>query len=461
MAQPLGHLVVVVPGIMGSVLQDREGREVWSTSLRAMLGGLLTLGRRVRALELPAGIGDAHPGDGVRATALMPDLHVIPGLWSVEIGYAALRDWLRRTFDVVTLAEATDERPANYLEFAYDWRLSNRYNARLLGDAVAPVLARLRAVPGHEDAEVVFVAHSMGGLVVRYFVDVLGGHEVTRKVVTLGTPHRGALNALESLVNGVRKGFGPVGTDLSAFSRSLPALYQLLPEYACIVGPDRLLKTTETAVPELDTAMTTDAMAFHRELEDAARGTADVVDAHPLLARTQPTATTARLVDGRVRPLLTLGAEDQRGDGTVPRLSAAPYGVASDDPILRYVMDKHGHLPASEVVQVELEGVLTGSAAIPRRDEPFRVGVLAEDVLLTGEPLEVTATAESGLALEVLLVAADGVGAEPRELLDDGEGLYRTTFEPLPPGGYELRVRATAANRRDAVTTPIAVFAPE
>ncbi|GAA4287655.1 lipase/acyltransferase domain-containing protein [Georgenia daeguensis] len=464
MSQPLDHLVVVVPGIMGSVLQDREGREVWSTSLRAVVGGLLTFGRRIRALELPAGVGDDHPGDGVRATALMPDLHVVPGLWSVEIGYAALRDWLRRTFDVVTIADATAERPANYLEFPYDWRLSNRYNARALGDAVEPVLERLRAVRGNEDVGIVFVAHSMGGLVVRYYVDVLGGHEITRKVVTLGTPHRGALNALESLVNGVRKGFGPVGTDLSAFSRSLPALYQLLPEYACIAGPSGLLKTTETTVPELDTAMTADAMAFHRELEDAARGTAEVVDAHPVLARTQPTATTARLVDGRVEPLLTIDGQDQRGDGTVPRLSAAPYGVASDDPILRYVMDKHGHLPASDVIQVELEGVLSGSPDIPRRIEPFRVGVLAQDVLLAGEPLEVTVSAEPGLAIEVVLDgapgAAPGVPAERRELLDDGDGVYRTTFAAPPPGGYELRARATAAAERDAVTTPVAVFAP-
>jgi triacylglycerol esterase/lipase EstA (alpha/beta hydrolase family) len=35
---------------------------------------------------------------------------------------------------------------------------------------------------------VVFVCHSMGGLLTRYYVDVLGGHEITRSVVTIHKP---------------------------------------------------------------------------------------------------------------------------------------------------------------------------------------------------------------------------------------------------------------------------------
>ena len=120
------------------------------------------------------------------------------------------------------------------MQFPYDWRLSNRYNARVLQQTVEPVLERFRSRPGNADARLVFISHSMGGLVASYYVDVLGGHEVTGKVITLGTPHRGALNALVSLVNGVRKGIGPISFDLTDLSRSLPALFQLLPEYACI-----------------------------------------------------------------------------------------------------------------------------------------------------------------------------------------------------------------------------------
>ncbi|MFE7105057.1 hypothetical protein ACFU98_24635 [Streptomyces sp. NPDC057575] len=45
-----------------------------------------------------------------------------------------------------------------------------------------------------------------------------GGAEVTRRVITLGTPYRGSLDALLALVNGV----GPAGIGLTAFARSLP-----------------------------------------------------------------------------------------------------------------------------------------------------------------------------------------------------------------------------------------------
>ena len=114
--------------------------------------------------------------------------------------------------------------------FAYDWRLSNRWTAELLKERVESALTRWReSAPERSDAKVVFVCHSMGGLVARWYLDVLGGAEIARALVTLGTPHRGALKALEQLVNGVRKGPGPLKVDLTGFARSLPSSYELLP----------------------------------------------------------------------------------------------------------------------------------------------------------------------------------------------------------------------------------------
>ncbi|MGH3569112.1 MAG: lipase/acyltransferase domain-containing protein [Pseudonocardia sp.] len=131
---------------------------------------------------------------------------------------------------------------------------------------------RWRAQGGeHADATLVFICHSMGGLIARHYVELGGGADHTRKIITLGTPYRGAASALGQLVNGVRKGIGPLSVDLTLFARSLPSLHQLLPEYACIdTGSGPLLTTTETTVPELETAMVIDAMAFHTELDAAA-----------------------------------------------------------------------------------------------------------------------------------------------------------------------------------------------
>jgi len=178
-------LVVVLPGIMGSTLA-RDGKPVWSASAGSLIDAVLTLGRNITGLQLPPGIGDDHPGDGVTPVALMPDLHAIPGLWTPIKGYDQLVGHLRaRGYRTATAA-----RPAgNLLLFPYDWRLSNRYNARRLKAIVEPSLARWRSLGGpYADAQVVLVCHSMGGLVARWYIEHEGGTEVTRKLITLSTP---------------------------------------------------------------------------------------------------------------------------------------------------------------------------------------------------------------------------------------------------------------------------------
>ena len=459
------------PGSWAACCATRTATTCGSSSAGSILKGVFGRLRGLKALQLPEGIGDDHPGDGVTAPALMPDMHVVPGIWTVTIGYDRLHKWFADTFDIVEFDPNAPERAANYLRFPYDWRLSNRYNAQQLRKTVEPVLERFRAQPGRADAKLVFVGHSMGGLVARYYTDVLGGHEITAKVITLGTPHRGAVNALDSLVNGVRKGIGPIGLDLTGLARSLPALHQLLPEYACIESPNGLLKTTETPLPGLDTAMVADAMRFHDELRDGAAANAQQYAAHPILARTQPTATTARLVDGTVESIRTIRDdqgrdEDQKGDGTVPRLSAAPYGVSGDSPTIRYVMDKHGALPKNEAALVELAGVLTGSEWRPR-DVPFPIGVAcAADVLVAGEALDATVESEPGRDLTALVVGAAAAGTRmqrvelPVHLTDDGDGNASARVTGLAPGCYEFRVSATAP--ADAtVITPFVVLDPD
>ncbi len=321
MTAPMCDLIVVLPGILGSTLA-KDGKLIWAPSAGAVLCTIATLGQSIGAMELPDGIGDEHPDDGVQPVGLMPDLHVLPGLWTANIGYGALLNWLRSRFHLIEAPQDDPDRFANFLPVPYDWRLSNRYNARRLKSIVEPALEKWRSQNNaFEDAKVVFICHSMGGLVARWYIDREGGAEITRKLITLGTPHRGSLNALEQLVNGVRVGLGPLALKLTRFARSLPSLYQLLPEYACIETPDGLVKTTEAQVPDLAVAMISDAMRFHSEL-DAERS--DAYDLHPIVGFRQPTKTTARIHGGGVIPLDTIEGNDEGGDGTVPRLAATP-----------------------------------------------------------------------------------------------------------------------------------------
>ena len=199
----------------------------------------------------------------------MPDLHVLPGIWTPVKGYDTLLARLRSPRLPRTRPDPAAP-PGNLLPVAYDWRLSCRYNGQRLATIIEPALQRWRDQGGpYADAQVVFVCHSMGGLIARWYIEQCGGAEITRKLITLGTPYRGAARALGQLVNGAHHGLGPLRLDLTRFARSMPSLHQLLPEYACLQHGGDLAKTTDVTLPELDTAMVADAMRFHTDLRDA------------------------------------------------------------------------------------------------------------------------------------------------------------------------------------------------
>jgi hypothetical protein len=105
---------------MGSTLR-KNNTLVWAPSAGAVLHAVFTLGRSLTTLRLPAGIGDAHPDDGIEPVDLMPDLHAIPGIWTPIMGYNQLLRRLRSLQKSGKIGEV--------LPVTYDWRLSNRYNA--------------------------------------------------------------------------------------------------------------------------------------------------------------------------------------------------------------------------------------------------------------------------------------------------------------------------------------------
>src|SRR6516164_6567210 len=115
----MADVVVVLPGITGSVLRDSAGRDVWAPTAAAAARALVTLGRSLAELELR----DPDADDGVTAPLMVPDLHLIPGLWKID-GYSRLSGYLQREFAV------TPGR--NFFAFPYDWRRDNRVAARRL-----------------------------------------------------------------------------------------------------------------------------------------------------------------------------------------------------------------------------------------------------------------------------------------------------------------------------------------
>src|SRR4051794_36481208 len=113
-------LVVLLPGISGSVLA-KDGRELWGTTFGAIGRAILTGGGSIH--ELTMGADDPNIddlGDGISAPILVPDLHIIPGLWKID-GYTKIARRL--------IADLALRPGSNYFEFPYDWRRDNRVAA--------------------------------------------------------------------------------------------------------------------------------------------------------------------------------------------------------------------------------------------------------------------------------------------------------------------------------------------
>lgn len=438
-------LVVVVPGILGSRLADADGHEVWGLSGKALLRGIRTFGKSVKGLTLGPGLGDDHPGDGVRPVGLMRDLHALPGVWMPVDGYSGLLNWLERNFTLQRrLPGDRADAPANLIDFAYDWRLSCRYNAARLAERVAEELERWRASRADRcDAKAIFLCHSMGGLVTRSYVEQCGGAEVTRRVITLGTPYRGSLDALVYLVNGLRYGVGPVGLDLTAFARSLPSLHQLTPDYACLTtaGGAPLRYAREVAgLPGVDEALVRNAGTFHADLRASEAGTRYGVEYVPVGGVLQPTPTTAETDGETLREVLTIDGADEGGDGRVPRLSSAHVGTGRH----AYTpWEKHGSLQNNRAVRQALFNWLTPEPPVHRGsdDDDVPLVVDAPELLTEGDPYEIRATVPPDVPGHDRVAVFVGVEDGPvRTLTNRGGGQYTARITGLPAGAHRVRV---------------------
>lgn len=219
--------VIIIPGVLGSRLADREtGVEAWPGSTRR----LLTSGYRELALRIDP--ETLEPKD---------DGLVASGLFDSAVGL----DFYGRVIE--TLQEVGGYRrgrpgeppaagAAQFYTFAYDWRQDNVVSVRAL-DALIEQIRRDYADP---DLRVDVIAHSMGGLILRYYErygtdDVLDGNSfpVTgagaaklRRVVLLGTPNQGSVTGIHSFLNGYRVGLSRLPTEGIA---TMPSMYQLFP----------------------------------------------------------------------------------------------------------------------------------------------------------------------------------------------------------------------------------------
>ncbi|MGZ8603256.1 MAG: lipase/acyltransferase domain-containing protein [Actinomycetota bacterium] len=434
----MDDVVVLLPGITGSVLR-KDGKDVWAMSPGAVLRAVLSLGESITDLELK---DDGALDDGVTAPRLMPDLHLIPGLWKID-GYGKVGRYIREAFDV--------EPERNYFEFPYDWRRDNRRAAAQLKER-SDVWLHDRRVD-HPDAKLVLVAHSMGGLVARYFLECLDGWRDSRMLVTFGTPFRGSLNALGFITQGMRKGFGPLTlVDLSNLLRSFTSVYQLLPIYPCLrnEGAEGLVRLTEagSSIPNLDPTRVAAADVFHREIERAVEAHADDDEyrsnryaIHPIVGTFQPTGQSAARTGSEVEILRSYRGQDRGGDSTVPRDSATPIELPHEEGAM-FASERHASLQNLDGALVHLAGVLSGRDTGAFRGLPAtRLGLDLDDLYGADQRIPVRVRSEDEAAVLTAWVQDErGVEVARSELPRGIDEWRHMELGPLPAGTYRIGV---------------------
>ena len=315
--------VVVIPGFAGSNLW-RGSEQVWPS---------------LRLFGHPELLRVAHP---LEARGIVNQLVVVPGLLKLD-QYSALTDHLRTSLGY--------EPGRDLLEFAYDFRQDNRRSAIALGAAIEE---------WNVAEPITIIAHSMGCLIARYYVERLGGKRRVERVVLIGGPHAGTPYAFASLLSGPH--LLPLGVLNDAFRGHLttfPSWYQILPTYRCIAdgdGPIDVL-ADDSWLPAPHRAMLHDARRFRQEL-----GTHSSVPAVCIFGygmKTIAGASVERVADGEVA---TADFRfDDGGDGMIEQHSAILPGAE-----IHPVRQQHGALYVDDDVRMRLKLELTRATGSAR-----------------------------------------------------------------------------------------------
>ncbi len=469
-------LIFVVPGIMGSVLQ-KDNKDLWNMSRKKELVKSLTpeFGWSFNSLMME---GDDYSlddlGDGVRATSLMNLPSIIAGLTKTGT-YKAIREKLTQTFHLrVGNIDTANDEPANYFEFPYDWRRDPRYAARKLEEAINHKLLLWRKHSGKQDAKVILLAHSMGGLVCRYYLEVRNGWQNCCLLITFGTPFSGSVKALDFLCNGHKIG----RQDVTNLVRSFPSIYHLLPRYPVINVNNDYYRVAELPnLPNVCQKRTQDALEFHNEIQKAVgehqndiNYLKDRYEILPVVGVGQQTFQSA-VLSGEIfvcdKTTLPPGINESLDDGdeTVPRVSAVPNEFRNE--FIMHIGERHACLQENEVVLSYLCESLRSRQdnSICGKKEPvihrnnFSLSIELNDYYRRQEPVVIKAIEikgqESILGLTAQIEAVDPkkivLLAEPFQAKRD---YWRLETPNLEPGIYRITIvpNVPKTNKQNSLT---------
>lgn len=271
-AQTIGtdrNPVVVIPGILGTKLVQEDSRRiVWGAFTYGAADADNPEGARLVALPMREGAPLADRRDDVEPDGVLTTLEANVAVLKIT----ALRPYqsIIRTLaagrytdrDITRAAAGThaNDRPASgfddagthftCFQFDYDWRRDISEQAPRLHQLIAEASAlataardQTRGAASADPVKVDIVAHSMGGMVLMYYLKygtaplpedgslpplTWAGAKLIRNAVIVGTPSAGSVLSFKQLIEGAE--FAPIApTYRPAVLGTMPAIYQLMP----------------------------------------------------------------------------------------------------------------------------------------------------------------------------------------------------------------------------------------
>lgn len=446
----MAHAAIVIPGIMGSVLELR-GEVIWPGS--------------PLDLYLPYNKMSKLMDANLVATDLIRNV-------SISEQYQKLID------DLSKCNFREDDNPKTLYVCPYDWRKDNALAAQKLADLIDQVTQ-------NGAAEISLIAHSMGGLISRYYLesgefDGRPGFSSIRRLLTLGTPHRGSPLALSAAIGKEKRLFlNADQVQLLVNDSRYPALYQLLPPRSepFAWNEDQKAEFGKVDVYDADIAkalgLSADnlqsAQAFHSKLDINRRPKfrGDPIRYFFFVGTRQTTISSVNVLQiGPGQYQVRKTELEDAGDGTVPIWSAGITGIQGQpvggehgtiyrNDVLRRTMatllGAKGVLAAAPMqVEVALRERVVHPADIVHAALTFGAGVdkLAGKLVIQLAEVDAAGTAKYSKPVSLYPISYSGLNAEKLNVIFSAPGypgIYRVAYIPDgyqdPAGSDELIVQ--------------------
>lgn len=415
-------------------------------------------------------IGNVSVAPWATASDMRDPVIVVPGImgsWKKTQASELEFDPILGTYEnlIETLDENGYEEGKDLFRFPYEWRSGNAMTAALLQSKINEIKTQANW------PRVDIVAHSMGGLVAREYIQTLNGDANVDQLITLGTPHNGAPrsylqweggefgiklrdNLLEFIFQqeAEENGYGSVFDYIR--KAPIPSVRELLPTYPYLrnVSETELMTYASPQYPRNVFLENLKTLAAMRKLSDVsftniAGKTAD----DSTIEKIRVNDSSIELINDPEAIVLwghgkpdgyddfiggDRGLELGPGDGTVPLNSAKD--IASDE--LIELASGHDDLPsdAAEIVYKTLTGSET-SASIIKKSQPASILLV-----MPFSPVDIQVVSPSGLKI--------GKDFESDGFLNEIPGAYYTgsdtknEFVTIPnpeDGEYKILARGT------------------